>query len=198
MRLEPGRLDDAREAARLIAETDRGLFRYCGGGSLDLWVDLATHEWRHEHGVYSHTLSHVVRAGGGLEGLLIGYTAERHGLIDWRFSGATAHLDPQVIGRIRTMFGTVAFLFPAIPEEAYYIQNVAVAEEARGRGLGRFLMESAFDLGRAAGCRACHLDVDSSTSAVAFYQHLGMDALVETFVPRLPGVSAHYRMVKEL
>jgi len=60
------------------------------------------------------------------------------------------------------------------------------------------LMEAAFELGRSEGCRSCHLDVDSSTPAVQFYERLGMRILVETRVPVIPGVHAHYRMVREL
>src|SRR5262249_15266991 len=86
------------------------------------------------------------------------------------------------------------FLFPALPKDAYYIQNVVTHATARGRGLGRRFMELAFARGRAEGCRTCHLDVDSSTPAARFYEHVGLRVIVRTEVPGLPEVPPHYRM----
>ncbi len=60
---------------------------------------------------------------------------------------------------------------------------------------GRRLIERAFGQGRAEGCGDCHLDVDSATPAVGFYEHLGFRVLVKTEVPGIPGVHPHYRMV---
>jgi ribosomal protein S18 acetylase RimI-like enzyme len=85
-----------------------------------------------------------------------------------------------------------------IPEDAYYVQNVAAAPRVRGLGLGRRLMERAFDLARAEGCRSCHLDVDSSSPAVRFYEHLGMRVLIKTEVPDILDGHAHFRMALNL
>ena len=196
--IEPGHPDDAPAAARLIAETDVALFTFCGGGDLGVWVELSEWEWLQEHGVYCWAMSHVARLDGQLVGLLVSYSSREHASIDWSFGGARRHLSPECWGRVAAAQRLVPFLFPSIPEDAYYVQNLATQSSVRRRGLGRRLMELAFDRGRAAGCRSCHLDVDSSTPAVQFYELLGMRVLVRTEVPDIPNVATHFRMVIDL
>lgn len=196
--VESGKPDDGPEAARLIAETDTDLFGYCTRGNLQAWVDLAEWEWRSERGIYSFRMSNVVRSDAGLLGLLVSYSSRRHREIDWSFGCSRPHMHPSQWDRITETYKLAAFLFPAIPDDAYYVQNVVTHPSARGLGLGRRLMDFAFELGRAEGCRSCHLDVDSATPAVLFYERLGMRVLVKTEVPSIQGVHTHYRMVREL
>ena len=194
----PAHTDDAAEAARLIAETDVDLFRLYTHGDLDLWVEVAECEWRAERGIYSHTMSHVIRRTGHVAGLLVAYSSHRHDLIDWSLVSARRLLGPDRLSRIDLVRSLASFLFPMIPKDAFYVQNVATHSSVQGGGLGRRLMERAFQLGLAEGCRTCHLDVDSSTPAVDFYKHLGMRVAVRTEVPGIPSVHAHYRMVIDL
>jgi ribosomal protein S18 acetylase RimI-like enzyme len=196
--IEPGLPGDATEAARLIAETDVTLFTFCGGGDLSVWVELSKYEWGADSGVYCWAMSHVARLNGQLVGLLVSYSARRHAAINWSFAAARAGMAPDRWGRVAAAHGLVPLLFPAIPEGAYYVQNLATCPSVRRRGLGRELMEVAFARGRLEGCRTCHLDVDSSTPAVEFYERLGMRVLVKTEVPGIPGVHAHFRMVIDL
>lgn len=196
--LEPARLEDAAVAASLIAQTDRELFRYCTGGSLDDWIELSIHEWRHPRGIYSHTLADIVRAGPDIQGLIVSYSTKRHNEIDWTFGSSAPHVSEDLRNRVRETHRTVPFLFPTLPENVWYVQNIAVVPEAQGKNLGRFLMEQIFQRARLQGCKACHLDVDSSTPAVHFYRRLGMEVLVETRVPAIASVATHFRMVKSL
>lgn len=190
--------DDAPGAARLIAETDADLFRWYTGGDLDLWVEVSECEWRAERGIYSHTMSHVIRRQGQVVGLLVAYSFRRNAAIDWSLGNSRARLGSARLSRIDLVRSSASFLFPTLPVDAFYVQNVATHSSLHGSGLGRRLMERAFELGRAEGCRTCHLDVDSSTPAVRFYEHLGLRMLVRTEVPSIPSVHAHYRMVIEL
>jgi ribosomal protein S18 acetylase RimI-like enzyme len=194
----PAHPDDASEAACLIAKTDAGLFRYYTEGDLGLWIEVTECEWDAQSGIYSHTMSHVVRRAGHVVGVLVAYSCRRSALIEWSLRSARAQLGADRLSRIDLVRSDASFLFPKIPEGAFYVQNVATAPSARGSGLGRRLMEWAFELGRAEGCRSCHLDVDSSTPAVRFYEHLGLRVLVRTEVPSIPSVHAHYRMVIDL
>ena len=194
----PAHPDDAPAAARLIAETDADLFRFITGGDLDLWVEVAECEWRAKRGIYSYTMSHVIRREGQVVGLLVAYSSWRGAAIDWSLESARARLGAARLERIDLVRSPASFLFPSQPEDAFYVQNVATHPSVRGIGLGRRLMERAFDLGRAEGCRTCHLDVDSSRPAVRFYEDLGLRELVRTEVPSIPGVHAHYRMVIDL
>jgi ribosomal protein S18 acetylase RimI-like enzyme len=198
--IEPGRPGDAAVAAEMIAETDKGLFSYCGGGNLRLWVEVAEWEWREERGIYSHRMSRVARLDGGMVGLLISYSSRQSATIDWSFASSRAHMPEDRWGRVAAAYPLAAFLFPAIPTDAYYVQNIVTHPSVQGSGLGvgRRLMELAFEQGRSEGCKTCHLDVDGSTPAVGFYEHLGLRVLVKTQVPSIPGVSTHFRMVCDL
>jgi ribosomal protein S18 acetylase RimI-like enzyme len=92
-------------------------------------------------------------------------------------------------------------LIPPIPEDAYYVQHLAVVPELRGRGLGARLLARAFEKAAAGGYRSCHLDVVAGGPAARFYRRMGMEVLSETRVPRLEsdyGVPPHARMVKTL
>lgn len=194
----PAEANDAPAAACLIAKTAADLFRHYTGGDLALWIAVAECEWRARCGIYSYTMSDVIRREGQVVGLLVAYSSRRSAGIDWSLRSARARLGAASLERIDLVRPTASFLFPSLPADAFYVQNVATHPSAQGNGLGRRLMERAFDLGRAEGCRTCHLDVDSSTPAVQFYEHLGLRVLVQTEVPSIPGVSAHYRMVIDL
>jgi len=192
----PGTADDAAAVAPLITATDEHLFGYLTGGQLAVWDAVAEHEWRAVNGVYGHPRGHVVRDGGRVVGVLVAYTGAEHlSAIDWTFAAARARLPAGVWESIGPWREETGYLFPAIPAQAFYVQNIAVAAPTRGTGLGRRLLEFAFTLGRRAGCKACHLDVNSATPAVGFYRAVGMTPLVRTEVLSLPGIAPHWRMV---
>jgi ribosomal protein S18 acetylase RimI-like enzyme len=196
--LEPGRPVDAPIAARLVAETDRDLFTFLTGGSLSAWIEISEHEWRHERGIYSYTMADMVRVGATIHGLVVSYLSGRHLEIDWDLGSSAPYVSADLMARIRAVRDVVFSLFPAIPDGVWYVQNIAVAPEAQGKGLGRFLMKAIEARAAEAGCAALHLDVDSSSPAVRFYLRLGFEVLVETRVPSIPGVQAHYRMVRKI
>jgi ribosomal protein S18 acetylase RimI-like enzyme len=195
----PACREDAKQAARLIAETDADLFRWYTDDDLDLWIKVSEHEWESDSGIYSHTMSHVIRQESDVVGLLVAYSFPRSKGINWSLKSSRDRLGSDRLSRIDQVRSTAKFLFPEHPEDAFYVQNIAVSRSVRRRGLGRRLMMRAFELGRAEGCRTCHLDVDSSsTPAVQLYQSLDLQVLVRTEVPGIPSVHAHYRMVIEL
>lgn len=195
----PGNADDATAVAPLITATDEHLFGHLTGGQLAIWDTVAEHEWRASTGVYGYPRGHVVRDGGRVVGVLVAYTGTEHlSAIDWSFAAARAHLPADAWQTIAGWRAETGYLFPTIPERAFYVQNIAVADAARGTGLGRRLMDHAFALGRRAGCTSCHLDVNSATPAVGFYRTVGMKPLVRTEVLALPEIAPHFRMVIDL
>lgn len=57
------------------------------------------------------------------------------------------------------------------------LEDLYVAEDARGSGLGRALMEGALERARKRGCRRIELDVnESNAGAVALYEGFGFSA----------------------
>ena len=64
-----------------------------------------------------------------------------------------------------------------------WLEDLYVDESARGTGLGRVLVNAAFERARARGSRRIELDVnESNTEAIAFYESLGF-----TTEPKPPG-----------
>jgi ribosomal protein S18 acetylase RimI-like enzyme len=61
-----------------------------------------------------------------------------------------------------------------------WVDQIAVHREARGRGLGRALLVSAFTEARSRGATRFRLNTDSRTGALGLYEHVGM-AVVETY-----------------
>ena len=58
--------------------------------------------------------------------------------------------------------------------EDCWLEDLFVREDARRTGLGRTLVEAAFERARARGCKRMHLDVDEdNTNALAFYASMG-------------------------
>jgi ribosomal protein S18 acetylase RimI-like enzyme len=64
-----------------------------------------------------------------------------------------------------------------------WLEDLYVDDSARGTGLGRALVNAAFESARQRGCRRMELDVnEQNTAAIAFYESLGF-----TTEPKPPG-----------
>lgn len=64
-----------------------------------------------------------------------------------------------------------------------WLEDLYVGDAARGAGLGRALVQAAFERARERGCRRIELDVnEENTAAIAFYERLGF-----TTEPKPPG-----------
>ena len=58
-----------------------------------------------------------------------------------------------------------------------WLEDIFVEDEARGSGMGRALMEAAFERARARGCRRMELDVnEANPAAMALYDSLGFSS----------------------
>ena len=58
-----------------------------------------------------------------------------------------------------------------------WLEDIFVEEHARGSGMGRALMEAAFEQARERGCRRMELDVnEANPAALALYESLGFEA----------------------
>jgi ribosomal protein S18 acetylase RimI-like enzyme len=200
--IDAGQPDDGASAAKLIAETARKLFLYVSGDNLsvlpDQWFEYAEREWRDEHGIYSHRMSHVARHNGSIVGLLISRKPDPKEESDSSEGSSRSDMQERRWTPMETKVKLARLLFPEIPDDVYYVSHIATHPSVRKKGLGRELMELAFEQGRAKKCKSCHLDVESTSPAVNFYERLGLRVLVKTWVPDIPDVSAHYRMVRDL
>ncbi len=198
--ITPGAPDDAEAACALIAETDPPLFRHLGAGDIAFTLRLLDALWRRGGTVLSHDVARVARAGR-VVGVLVAMPGPARGAMLAPTNVAAAALVPaDRAAAIFVAWSAVDWLAPAIPDDAYYVQNLAVAAAERRRGLGAQLIATACDHARAAGLAAVHLDVAADNPAVAFYERCGFVKTVETRVPGLDahGIAPHWRMVRNL
>ena len=201
MTLETAHPDDAVAACALIAETDPALFRHLGAGDIAFTLTLLDTLWRRGGTVLSHDIARVARDGRRVIGVLVAMPGRLRGALLAATNAAAAALVPaERAAAIFAAWTAVDWLAPAIPEDAYYVQNLAVVGAARRRRLGARLLDAASDAARAAGLAAVHLDVAADNPAIAFYERCGFVRTVETHVPALDphGIARHWRMVRTL
>jgi ribosomal protein S18 acetylase RimI-like enzyme len=203
--IEPATPADAADAANLIVTTDLPLFRYLGGGDVDFTRGLLETLWRERDGIFSHALALVAWRGpgsrAGVAGVMVGMTAKvRAAQLDASNRAAAALVPPARAGAIFDAWSAVDWLSPEIPDNAYYVQNLAVAAAERRRRLGGLLLEHAVTIARAADASAVHLDVAADNPALAFYERNGFVRTARTHVPALDaqGIAPHWRMVRDL
>lgn len=200
--LDVGLPGDAEDAAPFIFETGPAVFRYLFDGGDQMFADFRAEQWRRGDGLFSYRHAHVVRDGEQLVGLDLGWDFETR-MTEFEATARIAAevLPTDILKAYQARYaGYVRYITPDIPFDAYYVQFLSVAADRHGQGLGRTLLQGAFDRARAAGQRELHLDVYASNPAVGFYKAMGMELRVETRVPFLEaeGIENHYRMVFEL
>ncbi|MEM8766306.1 MAG: GNAT family N-acetyltransferase [Pseudomonadota bacterium] len=104
--------------------------------------------------------------------------------------------DEAALTGVITRSDHASWLNPVTRPGVWYVHALSVKPEARGRRLGRALLENAMDLGRKAAFRALELDVLSDNPAVEFYRAMGLELLVESRAPdpEAHGVPPEWRM----
>jgi ribosomal protein S18 acetylase RimI-like enzyme len=201
--IEPAGPQDAQVSGQLIYATDPHLFDCYFNHDLDLRQTCMTQWWHAKKGWFSHFGCRAAKFGDAVVGIEISFTRDEI-LENVRptFIHAKKTMSPDAFKHFSEIFGDyVQYLFPAMPKDAYYVQSLAAADKARGRGIGRLLLNRIFDRAKRRGLRLCQLDVASDNPAVNFYRQMGMTIVSESRVPYLEetfGVSGHYRMRKEL
>ena len=148
--------------------------------------------------LFSHAHSLIVESDGRAAGMLLGYSGAQKAAEDLATGwGLLRVLGPGMLRRLgsllrlQRMIGTLA-------RHEYYVSNVAVLPELRGRGLGTVLMKAAEQDAHDAGLASVVLDVETdNASAIRLYQARGFVTRSET--PRLrleSGEFAFFRMEK--
>ncbi len=193
--------DHAALMADLMYQTGPATFDYLFADRATAEAHLARH-WIRRGGAYSHVHATVANADGRVVGLELGYGAEVRAA-QWPETQAQLRADMSAaeLAAFSRRAEATAPLTAAVPDGAYFVHELAVVEDGRGRGWGRLLLEAAFARARAEGFASLRLDVDSDNPALAFYLRLGMEIEIETRLPRLErehGLAACYRMVKHL
>lgn len=89
-----------------------------------------------------------------------------------------AEVNEQVVGTVDVRVRLIAGNALVLERRVGYLLQLVVDEAARGRGIGRALMEAAADWARRGGCNSVELGVyEFNAPALALYRSLGYETL---------------------
>jgi len=189
-------------AARLIYDTGSYVFDCLYDRDFDAFLKITAALWLQQGGAFSHVHARAALHDGRLAGIALGFPQH---LYEQEFgTGMMAMAEmgsPELLAHLPSVAGHIPWLFPEVPDDAWYLLFLSAHPEARGRGIGELLLNDCFERARKAGCASLHLDVASVNPAVRFYERMGLERLAETSVPKIAashGVPPHIRMVKHL
>lgn len=193
---------EAETAARLIYDTGSYVFDCLYDRDFDAFLKITSALWLRQGGAFSHVHAKAALHDGRLAGIALGFP---QALYEQEFgTGMMAMAEmgsPELLAHLPTVAGHIPWLFPEVPDDAWYLLFLSAHPEGRGRGIGEKLLLDCFERARKAGCASLHLDVASINPAVRFYERMGLERLAETAVPKIAashGVPSHIRMVKHL
>lgn len=197
--LRLGRADEAEAAACLIYASDPPYY--------DFWLGpqaaaLACLEklWRAPVGSLSHNRFQVWRERDELIALVSHYSAAQEGELAAEDVIAQAQLRGDLT-ELQRREAMLAWLFPHLPDEVWYLCTLAVAASQRGQGVGAQILDEIAATARAHGATSLQTDVDSGNpGAVNFYRRHDFGIVAETRVPMLEAFAlpASLRMAKPL
>ena len=165
------RADDSPEVvARLIYDTDAFLFPFVFG-SFAAAGPLLTHLVSLDDNSFSHRFIRVhTGEEGTIDGLSIG------------FGGKEKPSDRDYMEVMKGWAGALTsirslLLYPILSppiRNSWYLQNLSVAPEVRGKGIGRQLLADAYETARGKGYQSMSLDVSlSNPGAQRLYRSEG-------------------------
>lgn len=194
-----GHPDEAAAAARLIYASDPPYY--------DFWFGSATAAlhcleifWREPAGSYGHQAFGVWRDKQRLVALANHYPAAQAATFALTDTQAQAKLHGD-LAQLQQRDAMLAWLFPHVPDDVWYLRTLAVDANYRGQQIGQLVLTSIAAAARAHGATELHTDVDSGNSgAVRFYQRQQFEIVTETRVPMLEpfNLPASYRMICKL
>ncbi|TDI59511.1 MAG: GNAT family N-acetyltransferase [Alphaproteobacteria bacterium] len=198
--IRPAGPDQGDIAAQLMYSTHPVLHDDLYSGDKADVVACCKAIWESKEALESHSIAYGAYAGDALIGFEICGTMD---MVRER-----EHVD---VGLVKGILSATAFehydlcfrdrwsyAFPRFPEETYYVGCLAVLPEWHGKGVGRLLLQDAFDRAKTRKCKDVQLDLYANNPALHFYQAMGMEKLSETTVMALQDTDTptHYRMIK--
>lgn len=176
--------DDAAPVVRLIYESDPPYYDFWFGSG-EAALCCLDKLWRQTEGSYSHQTSQIWRKDGRIAALACHYPAAAEAAL----SLADARMLGQLRGdltQLQQRDALLAWLFPRVPDDVWYLRTLAVETSLRGMGTGAQILAAILSTARSNGARALQTDVDSANhGAVQFYSRHGFEIIAETRVPAL-------------
>ncbi len=189
-------------AARLIYDTASYVFDCLYNRDFDAFLRITSALWLRKGGAFSHVHARAALHDGRLAGIALGFPQALYAQEFGSVMMDTAEMGtPELLAHLPSVAGHIPWLFPEVPDDAWYLLFLSAHPAARGRGIGEKLLLDCFARAKAAGCASLHLDVASVNPAVRFYERMGLERLAETTVPKIAAshaVPSHIRMVKHL
>jgi ribosomal protein S18 acetylase RimI-like enzyme len=168
----------------------------------DNWRRLHLVEWPNPEGFLCYGCARAAMLDGRLAGVIVSHDPllfedrMRLTMQRWQASETSALMD-----HVTHAMAYLDRLFPHLPDDSFFVLDLAVDSRFHGKGIGKRLLKTAEADARALGRKSFVLDVNDGNPAVDFYRHCGMEIAIETKIPVLArdhGIGVHYRMVKEL
>lgn len=201
VRLQPASPAQPDVAAELIHATDPHIFGYLHQHDWALTVSHLGHQWQQPGTLFSHDFcTAAVTVDGELAGIELGYDARQREQAGATFvEVAMAWLDEPQFAHLAGWAEYGSYVLPPVPDDAWYLQHLAVVGAARGRGIGERLLSNAIERERAAGHARIQLDLYAGNPAQRLYERMGFRVIVETRVPPLvpDGIDLHLRMERK-
>ena len=182
IQLEPATSTQAAELAPLVYQSSHELLDFLFGGCDAAETALAELIAR-PNGHFSHRFVTLLMINRRICGAELGYSADE--LADEEFSGALNMLRAMPLRRWPHLVGPVnralsGYVMPPSPD-AYYINNIAVNDAYRGKGLGQVFLNHIAQTARQAGFRCIELDVtDANDGGIRFYERFGFHCVAES------------------
>jgi len=199
--LQPASPDHPELAAELIHATEPHIFGYLHGHDMGLVHRHLGYQWQQTDSLFSHRYCTAAMVGGELAGIEIGYgAAEQERAAGAMIEHAMAHMTPVQFAHMATWFEHGRYVLPPVPDDAWYLQHLAVIASARGKGVGERLLVNALERSRDAGYARVLLDLYAENPAQRLYERMGFEVIVETLVRPLQehGIPLHLRMERRL
>lgn len=191
--------EDAPEAPRLVHASDPAYYDFLFGSTTAAQAMLGL-LWRTTGGTLSHVGMTVWQHSGKLVALASHYPSSQAAALDAADDAQIAILEG-LQKEYLCRSAELAWLFPHIPSQAWYLRTLVVAAHARSKRVGSLALMDIAGSAQRMGATELHTDVDSGNpGAVRFYLRHGFEIVTETRVPRLESfdLPASYRMVKKL
>ena len=188
-------------AAELIHATEPHIFGYLHGHDMALLRSHLGFQWQQTDSLFSHRFCTAAMHDGALAGIEIGYgVAEQEQAAGAMIEHAMTHMTEAQFAHMATWFEHGHYVLPPVPDDAWYLQHLAVVPQARGRGVGERLLANALERSREAGFSRVLLDLYAENPARSLYERMGFEVIVETLVKPLieHGIPLHLRMERKL
>lgn len=154
--------------------------------------------WRAEGALWSHRNTQVVRRDNQPISLLLSFTHEQY----VRTIGRTVDIAKEILrsdafAHMMEAFRWFRAIVIEIPDDASYVNQLAVLSKYRGNGIGKAMLKGEFLRSQLRGLKAVELDVnDNNSRARRLYEGLGMYVFSTVSAPTLRqhGFETHHRM----